>query len=304
SGHRYATRCKARYSMKSNAALMKMLLLAIVSAPGLARSQSATAMVAGRVTGLPSENVANFELVFVRDTAPCAVLRTHTRADGSFRLSSVRGGDYRVAVSGIPQGYGIKTMTAGGLDLLSNSVRLVAFTQTQVLIEVAQVEDLRRQKSSVVRVGDDLRSFCVIHKVQPIYPSQTKAAQIVGNVILSIRFDENGYVNDIRVIEGHPLLTQSAVHAVRQWRYAPFVFQGTIIPGITTVVLPFGLKWSAWSDRSLAVYAASYPNLFFPVPTETRAVSSKLGLSISEHAAPIAIVYVLAGIGQPAGEVY
>jgi len=110
------------------------------------------------------------------------------------------------------------------------------------LIEIARIEDIRRGKSSVLRVGGGLRSLCLIHEVTPIYPSQAKAAHIVGNVILSIRFDENGYANDVRVIDGHPLLIQSAVHGVRQWRYAPFVFQGTIIPGITTVVLPFGLK--------------------------------------------------------------
>src|SRR5215831_4638161 len=104
--------------MKSNAALMKMLVLAITSAPGFALSQSASAMMAGRVMGLPRENVATFQVVFVRDNAPCAVLRTHTLADGSFRLSSVRAGDYRVAVSGLPEGYGIRSMTAGGVDLL------------------------------------------------------------------------------------------------------------------------------------------------------------------------------------------
>jgi TonB family protein len=227
--------------MKSNAALMKMLLLAIVSAPGLGRSQSATAMAAGRVTGLPNENVANFELVFVRDSSPCAVLRTHT-LDGSFRLSSVRAGDYRVAVGGLSAGYGIRSMTAVGLDLLFNSVRLVASTQTEVLIEVARVEDLRRQKSSALRVGDGLRSVCLMHKVEPVYPSQAKTAHIVGNVIMSIGFDENGHVNHVMVIEGHPLLIQSAVEAVRQWRYAPYVFHGTIVPGITTVVLSSGPK--------------------------------------------------------------
>jgi hypothetical protein len=60
---------------------------------------------------------------------------------------------------------------------------------------------------------------------------------------MSIGFDENGYVNDVMVIQGHPLLIQSAIDAVRRWRYAPFVFQGTIVPGITTVVLPFIPNW-------------------------------------------------------------
>jgi len=221
---------------------MWMFLLAIASASGTALPQSPPATVVGRVMGLPNENVANFELLFVRDTAPCAMLRTHTLADGSFRLSSVRAGDYRVAVTGLPEGHGIRRMTAGGLDLLSNSVRVVASNQTQVLIEVARVEDLRREKSSVVRVGDGLRSSCLIHKVEPVYPSKAKAAHIVGNVILEVRLDKNGHVENVMVIKGHPLLIQSAIDAVRQWRYAPVILRGEMVPVVTTVVVPFGSK--------------------------------------------------------------
>jgi hypothetical protein len=121
-----------------------MLLLVITLPPREALPQSATATVAGRIVGLPSENVANFQVALSSGHAPCSFLQTHTTADGSFRFSSVRAGDYRVAVTGLPEGYGIKGMTAGVADLLSDSVRLVASTQTQVLIEVAQVEDLRK----------------------------------------------------------------------------------------------------------------------------------------------------------------
>src|SRR5215831_7076841 len=206
--------------MKLNKSLLLTLLLVITLDPPEALPQSATATVAGRVVGYQMR-VSSFQVALASDHTPCSFLQTHTTADGSFRFSSVRSGDYRVAVSGLPEGYGIKAITADGLDLLFNSVRLVSSIQTQVLIEVARVEDLRRQKSSVVRVGDDLRSFCVIHKVKPVYPTQAKAAHIVGSVILSIRFDENGNVNDVRVIEKPP---------VRQWRYVPFVFHKTIIP--------------------------------------------------------------------------
>ena len=228
--------------MKSNESLLLMLMLFVKSAPGLALAQSATAMVAGRVMGLPNGNVASFQVMLVSDGAPCAVLQTHTLADGSFRFSSVRAADYRVAVGGLPERYGIRTMTVGALDALFNSVRVVASTPTQVLIEVARVEEIRRGKSAVVHVGTGLRSPCLIHQVKPVYPSQAKAARIVGNVIMSVGVDKNGYVEDVMVVQGHPLLIQSAIDAVRQWRYAPFVFLGTMVPVKTTVISPFGLK--------------------------------------------------------------
>ena len=103
-----------------------MLLLILMPFIGLARGQalpqSPVAMVNGRVMGLPNGNVASFQVMLVSDGAPCAVLQTHPLADGSLRFSSVRSGEYRVAVIGLPEAYGIATMTAGALDLLFNLV--------------------------------------------------------------------------------------------------------------------------------------------------------------------------------------
>ena len=61
-------------------------------------------------------------------------------------------------------------------------------------------------------------------------------------MILSIGLDKNGYVEDVAVIQGHPLLIQSAIDSVRQWRFVPAVLYGAAIPIKTTVVVPFGLK--------------------------------------------------------------
>jgi TonB family protein len=218
-----------------------MLMLFVGFAPGSALPQSITGIVAGRVIGLPTGNVPRFEVVLVSDGAPCAVLKTHALADGSFRFSSVRAGNYFVAVEGLSDGYGINTMTANAVDLLFNSMRIVANAPTQVLIEIARFEEIQR-KPSVVHVGDSLRSQCLIHQVKPLYSSQAKAAHVVGDVIMSVGIDKNGYVEDVMVVQGHPLLIQSATNAVRQWRYLPAVFLGTIVPTKTTVVLSFGPK--------------------------------------------------------------
>jgi len=76
--------------MKSNELLLLILMPFIGLAPRQALSQSAVAMVNGRVMGLPNGNVASFQVMLVSDGAPCAVLQTHPLADGSFRFSSVR----------------------------------------------------------------------------------------------------------------------------------------------------------------------------------------------------------------------
>jgi len=223
--------------------VLLILMLFIGSAPCWALQRSATAMVSGRVMGLPSENLANFEMMLVSDGALCVVLQTHTLGDGSFRFSSVHAGEYRAAVIGLPAAYGIKTMTAGGaVDLLLNPIRVVATTSTNILIEIARLEEISGGTSSVGHVVNTLRPQCRIHQVQPVYPSQAKAAGIVGNVVMSVGVDKNGYVEDVTLVQGHPLLIQSAMDAVRQWRFVPFVLYGDTLPVKTTVSVPFGLK--------------------------------------------------------------
>jgi len=64
--------------MKSKELLL-LLTLFIVLAPGSVLPQSATAIVAGRLTGLPNANVASFQVVLVSDGGRCAVLQTGTR---------------------------------------------------------------------------------------------------------------------------------------------------------------------------------------------------------------------------------
>ena len=111
--------------MKSNESLLLMLMLLVGFAQGSALPQSVSALVTGRVIGLPSESVPSIEVALVSDGAPCVVLKTHALADGSLRFLSVPAGNYSVAVDGLSDGYGINTMTAGVVDLLFNSMRIV-----------------------------------------------------------------------------------------------------------------------------------------------------------------------------------
>jgi protein TonB len=130
-------------------------------------------------------------------------------------------------------------MTAGRVDLLFDSMKIVASAPNQVVIEIARGEEIRRKQVIGSFGGSQL---CVIHQVKPLYSPQAKAAHIVGNVILSIDIDRDGYVKDVMVVQGHPLLVQSAIDAVRQWRYAPFVFLGARLPIKTSVLLSFGTR--------------------------------------------------------------
>jgi TonB family protein len=55
--------------------------------------------------------------------------------------------------------------------------------------------------------------------VAPKYPTLTLAGRIYGEVIVRVTIDRAGAVKAAKVIEGHPMLREAAVHAAQQWKF-------------------------------------------------------------------------------------
>lgn len=72
-----------------------------------------------------------------------------------------------------------------------------------------------------VRVGGRVREPKLIYRADPTYPALAKQTHLQGVVIIDAILDEQGKVVEARVTSGPPLLIQSALDAVRQWRYEP-----------------------------------------------------------------------------------
>ena len=72
----------------------------------------------------------------------------------------------------------------------------------------------------IPRVSDGLERMCFSSR--PVYPPEAKAKKIEGAVVMAAIIGTDGFVKELRLISGDPLLAQSALEAVRQWRYKPF----------------------------------------------------------------------------------
>jgi protein TonB len=68
-----------------------------------------------------------------------------------------------------------------------------------------------------------------------------KQARIQGTVQLEAVIAKDGTIQQLRVVKGHPLLVQSALNAVRQWRYAATVLNGQPVEVATTIDVIFTL---------------------------------------------------------------
>jgi TonB family protein len=82
----------------------------------------------------------------------------------------------------------------------------------------------------------------VITKVQPMYPPDAKAARIQGKVILKAVIGVNGHVENLKVISGPNKLQQSAMDAVQQWVYKPFLLNGNPVEVTTKITVVYSLK--------------------------------------------------------------
>ncbi|HMC74977.1 MAG TPA: energy transducer TonB [Terriglobales bacterium] len=61
----------------------------------------------------------------------------------------------------------------------------------------------------------------LLRRVEPRYPDDLKRHDIGGVVRLSIEISPQGAVHKISPIGGNPILVESAMTAVKQWKYAP-----------------------------------------------------------------------------------
>jgi TonB family protein len=69
--------------------------------------------------------------------------------------------------------------------------------------------------------GADSSERKIVYREQPEYPAIAAKMELHGTVKLKIWIDVEGNVRRLEYIGGHPLLAQSALRAVRNWRYQP-----------------------------------------------------------------------------------
>jgi protein TonB len=92
-----------------------------------------------------------------------------------------------------------------------------------------------------VRVSQGVTAGLVIHKVQPSYPPLARTARVQGSVVLAAIIGKDGNIQNLHVISGHPLLTQAALDAVKQWKYKPYILNGEPVEVDTQVTVNFTL---------------------------------------------------------------
>jgi TonB family protein len=93
-----------------------------------------------------------------------------------------------------------------------------------------------------VRVSEGVMRAFRIEESDAVYPPLALQARIEGTVILRLQISKAGDVEKLDLISGHPMLAPSAIEAVKQWKYKPYLVNGDPKPVETVVSINFAIS--------------------------------------------------------------
>ena len=93
----------------------------------------------------------------------------------------------------------------------------------------------------LVNIAGGIAVGMLLNKVAPEYPQAAKDSRTQGTVVLRAIISKEGHIRDLHVVSGPKLFQQSALDAVRQWEYRPYLLNGAPVEVETTINVVYTL---------------------------------------------------------------
>jgi len=110
-----------------------------------------------------------------------------------------------------------------------------------VLFCLASVAVSQEPSQTPIEVSSNSAQSLNVKKVPPVYPPLARQARIQGTVVLNVIITKTGDIGAVRLVSGHPLLAPSAIEAVKQWKYQPYLSNGEPVEVTTNLQINFSL---------------------------------------------------------------
>jgi TonB family protein len=136
---------------------------------------------------------------------------------------------------------------AGDLKVVhSGKVALTAHVESIELLAAVNEADFTPPADAVleprkVQIAGGVAGGMVLKKVAPDYPVTAKDMHVGGVVVLQAIISKEGHIRDLHVVSGPKLFQQSALDAVRQWEYRPYLLNGKPVEVMTTINVVYTL---------------------------------------------------------------
>lgn len=90
-----------------------------------------------------------------------------------------------------------------------------------------------------LRVSSGVAEQLKIHDVQPEYPQAARISHVTGDVVLHTIIGRDGRIAELTVVSGPLLLAESAIKAVKQWEYRPYLLNGKPVEVETLIMVHY-----------------------------------------------------------------
>lgn len=139
---------------------------------------------------------------------------------------------------------------ANGKPLQSFTVNIdpseiaAAPTDPATNLKVVQPRDMASMQAAEAtrQVGPGAMAGNLLTKVNPIYPKDAKAARIQGTVVLNAIIAKDGTIRELKPESGPAELQDSALTAVKQWVYRPYLLNGNPVEVETKISVTYSLS--------------------------------------------------------------
>jgi protein TonB len=112
------------------------------------------------------------------------------------------------------------------LDFIGPRTGVTALPAPVVIAELVKPAPVPVIDAPPARVSGGAQAAKLLTQVVPTYPALALRMRVSGAVHLLGIIAKDGRIRDLRVLDGHPMLRQAALEAVRQWVYSPTVLTG------------------------------------------------------------------------------
>jgi TonB family protein len=107
---------------------------------------------------------------------------------------------------------------------------------------VARLSPKRQTAGQASRVGSGVAAPVLLHKLEPSYSAEARAAKVQGTVLLSVVIGTDGRASDVQLRKGVGYgLDEQALDAIAQWTFKPGMRDGMAVPVQATIEVNFKL---------------------------------------------------------------
>ena len=175
-----------------------------------------SSLPAGSARSVPTEGIEVEELPVARDS----------KINATPKVQPI------VVRNGTPAVNGSQQPSAPPVNLVAeNGSVLPSITPTNF--------ELPKPAPGTIRISQGVSQGLLIKKVQPVYPAIARQIHRQGSVQLLATIDKAGNTAKVQLLTGDQMLARAAVDAVKQWKYRPYLLNGSPVEIETQITVVF-----------------------------------------------------------------